>query len=367
MIDMTLVLLAIVSNLNGQNRKIVNPYPNVDVNFYARQLQNAQKNLDQCRAETAETKNYIYELLSQTNDNELTEELNSYLIMLDENLNREFSSLSVIGDVKLKINNAIREYNNKIEKQNNPALYWEQALKFYEEGDIEKAYDNVNYVIELAADYPEGYLMRGHIYSYVEQYEDAINDFNKYEELSEKINADFYYKRGWAFYGIGNYETALKDFQMLNKLRPDASSYYSIGSCKSELGDFEGSVAAYKKAIEFEPEFSMAYNNLAWAYFKNKDLKLALTYADVAIDLDETNSVAFDTRGEIKYNLEDFNGAIIDFSSALEIDDKIKNSYLIRGKSYLKIKEMTKACDDWEKAGKLGVAEAYELISKYCK
>ena len=47
--------------------------------------------------------------------------------------------------------------------------------------------------------------------------------------------------------------------------------------------------------------------------------------------------------------------------------EKLGNSFLYRGLSYLKLNRNKEACDDFFKAGELGEKEGYDLIKQHCK
>ena len=110
----------------------------------------------------------------------------------------------------------------------------------------------------------------------------------------------------------------------------------------------------------------MAYNNLAWAEFSLKKYPEALVDVNKSIELDNKNSVAFDSRAEIKFNMNDLSGCIADAEMALQLNPKMANSWLLKGRVFLQKGEKQKACESWSKAGELGKAEAYEYISKNC-
>ncbi len=86
-----------------------------------------------------------------------------------------------------------------------------------------------------------------------------------------------------------------------------------------------------------------------------------------AIELDHTNWVAFDSRQETKFALNEIEGCISDCNEAIALNPKLANSYFFRGRALYKKGKMLPACEDWSKAGELGKKEAYEYISKYCK
>ena len=67
-----------------------------------------------------------------------------------------------------------------------------------------------------------------------------------------------------------------------------------------------------------------------------------------------------------KVKLEDYRGAIADYTRAIEISPKVAKFYLNRADVLKKLAYLDGACLDWSKAGELGINSAYELIKKYC-
>ena len=67
-----------------------------------------------------------------------------------------------------------------------------------------------------------------------------------------------------------------------------------------------------------------------------------------------------------KEKLEDFRGALSDYTNEIEIDPKASAPYFNRGIVKLTLKDKDGACLDWSKAGELGQENAYETIKIYC-
>ena len=66
------------------------------------------------------------------------------------------------------------------------------------------------------------------------------------------------------------------------------------------------------------------------------------------------------------YNSQDYNGAILDYNKAIELDPNNSNSYIKRGFAKYQMGLKDSACLDFSKAGELGEAKAYDLIKQYC-
>jgi tetratricopeptide (TPR) repeat protein len=76
--------------------------------------------------------------------------------------------------------------------------------------------------------------------------------------------------------------------------------------------------------------------------------------------------LAYYNRGLSKDYLQDYRGAIADYSKAIELDPNYSDAYYNRGLSKLKLNQKNSACLDWSKAGELGDGDAYDLIKEHC-
>lgn len=70
--------------------------------------------------------------------------------------------------------------------------------------------------------------------------------------------------------------------------------------------------------------------------------------------------------GQRKHNAGDFEGAIADFTKAIEEKPDYGEAYGFRGLSRLKSGDKAGACADWKKAEDLGYPQATQLIQDYC-
>ena len=71
-------------------------------------------------------------------------------------------------------------------------------------------------------------------------------------------------------------------------------------------------------------------------------------------------------RGNAKLYLEDYQGAIVDYSKALEINHNDAFAYNNRGIAKFEIGQKESGCLDLSKAGELGFKDAYKVISEKC-
>jgi len=70
--------------------------------------------------------------------------------------------------------------------------------------------------------------------------------------------------------------------------------------------------------------------------------------------------------GDLKESLEDYKGAVNDYTKALEIDSTDSGVYLKRGLQYKYMNLLDKACEDFNKAKLMGNQNAIYYIDN-CK
>ena len=69
----------------------------------------------------------------------------------------------------------------------------------------------------------------------------------------------------------------------------------------------------------------------------------------------------------VKYNAEDYLGAIEDLTIAIKIKPDFAAAYNVRGSAKVKLGQSSAGCLDWNKAGELGNEKAYDLFKEYCQ
>ena len=94
----------------------------------------------------------------------------------------------------------------------------------------------------------------------------------------------------------------------------------------------------------------------------------ALFYAALeCLRPDTKYAAAYYQRGTAKHKLQDFTGAIQDYSKAIELDPKYAAAYYLRGFAKEMLKDKFGALADYSKAGELGITSAYEQIQRIQK
>lgn len=115
------------------------------------------------------------------------------------------------------------------------------------------------------------------------------------------------------------------------------------------------------------------YTNNPDDYFKNgvekyndKDFEGALSDFTVAIEMNSSFAEAYYLRG-LLYGKEyhKYNKAIKDFTKAIKLNPDYAEAYFNRGVTYRILDDLKHSTEDWLKAKELGFEDAQVLLDKY--
>ena len=119
---------------------------------------------------------------------------------------------------------------------------------------------------------------------------------------------------------------------------------------------------------------AVSFGQTAKDYYKQaekkhdlQDYRGALVDYTKAIELDPTNAAFYNNRSIFKRKLKDYTGSIEDCTEAIDLNPKYAVAYINRGDTKFMISDIDGACLDWSKAGELGYSIAYDKIKEYCK
>ena len=104
----------------------------------------------------------------------------------------------------------------------------------------------------------------------------------------------------------------------------------------------------------------MAKNNL-------EDYRGAVADYTKVIKIDPNRADAYYFRGLVKWDLEDYRGEIADLTKAIDIETSNEaKAYFLRGIAKNVLGQLDSGCLDLSKAGELGLGQAYEVIKEKC-
>ncbi len=178
------------------------------------------------------------------------------------------------------------------------------------------------------------YLIRGSFRLAADEYDPAIEDFNKSLELKPgQVHAHSY--RGLAYLAKGEYDLAGEDFNTTRKLDPRYPyAYYNLGELYRAQGDVARAIEEYNTAITCQSDLAEAYNRLGEIYYAQGDVTRAIEEYSTAIKCRYNFVDACINRGTAYYEQGALMRAIKDFSRAIKFRPRFAEAYYYRGNAY---------------------------------
>lgn len=214
---------------------------------------------------------------------------------------------------------ALKDFDKAIELDNSLAMFYSNRASIkLELKDVDAALLDLNEALKLDDANPLVYYTRGNAYSKLSKLDEALKDYDR--AISLRPTSAYYYGRGRIYLVLGKYELSVKDNSEALLLDPSnifalynrAVSYNKMGKNQLAIDDLqravsinEGSatmrymlgylffrnsqfaeaVAAASKAIEFAPNWKVAYLLRALAYAKAGNTAKAKADREVAAGL----------------------------------------------------------------------------------
>lgn len=140
-----------------------------------------------------------------------------------------------------------------------------------------------------------------------------------------------YNNRGNHYQATGRLDLALKDLDLVVKLKPTALTLSNRGATYRNLGRHEEALTDFNRSIELDPDYYKSFINRGNVLLDLNRNEEALKDFNRALDLRPRSIDALNNRGMTKARLGDPAAGIADMTRALEIDPYSTNVYRSRG------------------------------------
>ena len=148
-----------------------------------------------------------------------------------------------------------------------------------------------------------------------------------------------------------DYYGAIIDYSKAIELNPNYTiAYYNRGVIKNELKDYKRAIDDYTKAIELNPNYAIAYYNRGLIKDNLGDRYGAIVDYSKSIEIHPNDPAAFYNRGIIKFDLEKYYEAITDYTEAIQLNPNYAKAYHNIGVVKNKLKNYKSAIEDYTKA-----------------
>ena len=183
--------------------------------------------------------------------------------------------------------------NNSNNNLINTDLKLNNAVKFHEKGELDKAKDLYLEILSLNPRHFQAIQLLGTIASQKKLFLKALELF----DLALEIDTTYpivYNNKGNVLRSLGRFDEGINCFEYAIKLNPkDPILYLNYGLILSDAKKFESALAQNQKAIKLDPTSSIAYvyhgSNLVYL----RRIKEAIDNFEIAIKLDDKNIEAY--------------------------------------------------------------------------
>jgi tetratricopeptide (TPR) repeat protein len=210
------------------------------------------------------------------------------------------------------------------------------------------------------------YIKRGFLFLLLDKAERAIDDLSKAVELNSK-NSEAYFLKGLAYYYMGDLDRAIASFSRhIEEVNPNnphdfRSSLAGRGDAYVNKGDYSKAILDYTNAIELSSEIKHTERFLI-ALDRGNNSNMEILDISKVPNLGIKSSL-YDKRGFAYYKKGNYDGAIRDYTTAIELKPKNGELYAKRAGSYFLMGEYYMAIADYTRAIELS-PENRALIHK---
>ena len=275
-----------------------------------------------------------------------------------------FSASLGITFLSLSTDIALLTKEAKATNWNAYKLHFNNGKRMLDIGKYEKALENYNKAIKEYSLEGAAFYNRGIAYRELGKPKEAIKDYLKAIKLNSEVGGQWAYNNiALAYEDLGDYKNAKKYIDMAVKINPKEGLFLeNRGWYNIELENFRQAVKDYEKAGEMYLKYKKKTRMYAYCP-KNKNL--------IHCQMD---SWYFINLGLAKENLGDFNGALVNYNKAIEINFPDEEKYIWfnnRGNVKYELGDEKGACKDYKFAASIGDEETNKWLNsrdgKWCK
>jgi len=248
-----------------------------------------------------------------------------------------------------------------------PVAYFNRGIDLMKKENYDQALDDFNKAIELKTDNPSAYFNIGIIYMKKEKYFQALNNYNKAIQLKPAYS-EAYINRGVVYMYEKKYNEALDDFNKATEINSmDRKGFSKSGSSYKNK---KINTPASDKSMSFvamKANYVQVYINRGNDYKNEKKYTEAISDYSKAIELRPDFAEVYYNRGVAFYNEKRYDEAISDYSKAIELKSAYPEAYFNRGLAEYHLEKKDAACKDFKQAESLGLNRASDLFRENCK
>lgn len=189
---------------------------------------------------------------------------------------------------------------------------------------------------------------------------DVINQYPEYPEA--------YNNRGLELFYQGKYDEAAADFAKSIEVKKDyAEAYFNYGLVFMKTNDYKTAIDKFDTAVYLGlNQYSLVYDYRGRARFQIKDYEGSMMDYNKALEVNPFSSDAYNDRGILKGAMGDNKAALEDFNLSIRHKKVNPEAYYNRGFAYFLLGDISQACSDWQLSAGQGSGIAPAMITQHC-
>lgn len=163
------------------------------------------------------------------------------------------------------------------------------------------------------------------------------------------------------------YNRAIVDFTIALEIDPRIEGFIVRANAKRKIDDLEGALNDYDEAINMDTSNAVLYNNRGNIKDELKRVLDAIKDYDNAIRLDSSYTNAYYNRAIARYHAKRYEAAKTDFKKVIDLQPDDAEALVGLGLSECKLENIEKACTYFIKAKQLNLEDAEKYLEEYCQ
>ncbi len=226
----------------------------------------------------------------------------------------------------------------------------QRATAFEQQGDLDKAIDEVHEELKINPSYPDAYNFLGTLLAKQGKHDEAIEAYRKAIELKPAHDVALN-NLGYELYKKGQTDEALKSYTEALRANPQFGlAHNNLGNLLLERGQADEARRHFEEALRLDPSDKFADYNLGNALRALGKSREAVAHYERAMTFDRANADIPNNLGLAYSDLGESEKAVQCYEQALLLDAGYANAHNNLGFEYAKLGDAAKAIEQYNEA-----------------
>lgn len=225
---------------------------------------------------------------------------------------------SALYSQETSLEDMLKTANEGIKNDPNNQYYYKARADIYTlYNKFDKAIEDYSMAIKLNSNYTEAHYYRGLAFHKDKQFENALKDIEYCFEHNFEQKSELLYNRGVIYQDLQEYNKAIEDYDKLIALDNTFSdAYYNKGIIYLKLDELSKAILNFDKAILINNTDPIYFINRGYVYYKKLAYEEAIRDFENTLKLDSTYYESYKWLGFSYQKLGDKKNANINFEKA---------------------------------------------------